>query len=83
MFGGGDAARVTGGQGPEKCYLEVAAGNCSEQLQRWYFDNRTGLCQPFTYTGCGGNDNNFNSTAYCYHACNASTGQYHIKYAYL
>lgn len=63
---------AAGDYGDEKCYQEMAVGNCSEQIQRWYFDNRTGLCQPFTYTGCGGNGNNFNSTAYCYHACNVS-----------
>jgi len=62
--------------GVEKCYLEMDVGNCSDQIERWYFDNRTGLCQTFTYSGCGGNANNFNSTAYCYHACNSTNGQY-------
>jgi hypothetical protein len=45
-------------------------GNCSDSIQRWYFNNRTGLCQSFIYRGCGGNANNFNSTMYCNMACN-------------
>jgi len=55
--------------GLERCYEPMAEGNCSEKTERWYFNYKTGLCQPFTYTGCAGNDNNFNSTEYCNHAC--------------
>lgn len=58
----------------EKCLLPVAEGNCSESIQRWFYNNKTGLCQAFVYRGCNGNANNFNSTAYCYHACNVSAG---------
>lgn len=53
----------------KRCYEEMDVGNCDKQIQRWYYNNRTGTCQPFTYTGCGGNGNNFNSTMYCHHAC--------------
>jgi len=69
------AVKIAESTYPDRCYLEMDQGNCSEQVQRWYFDNRTGLCQPFTYSGCGGNGNNFNTTMYCYHACNVSQGQ--------
>jgi len=55
-----------------RCYHGMAVGNCGEQIERWYFNYKTGLCQPFTYTGCGGNDNNFNSTEYCNHACDGA-----------
>jgi hypothetical protein len=61
----------------EKCLLPVEPGNCTEHIQRWFFNNRTGLCQPFIYTGCNGNNNSFNSTAYCYHACNVSADGFH------
>ena len=61
--------------GLERCYEPMAEGNCSEKIERWYFNYKTGLCQPFTYTGCAGNDNNFNSTDYCNHACQRAAGR--------
>ncbi|KAK0398722.1 hypothetical protein QR680_002724 [Steinernema hermaphroditum] len=36
---------------------------------KFYFDVNTGVCQPFRYTGCGGNENRFDNAAKCRAAC--------------
>ncbi|TMS38341.1 hypothetical protein L596_005088 [Steinernema carpocapsae] len=36
---------------------------------KFYFDVNTGVCQPFRYSGCGGNENRFDSAAKCREAC--------------
>jgi len=61
----------------DKCYLPLAEGTCSDQILRWFYSNETGLCQTFLWSGCGGNENNFNSSMYCLHACNGTTGELH------
>ncbi|CAD6196460.1 unnamed protein product [Caenorhabditis auriculariae] len=48
--------------------------NAGPQRQMYYFVPAQGICQPFMYNGCGGNENRFNSSAECREACaNAST----------
>ncbi|CAD5222821.1 unnamed protein product [Bursaphelenchus okinawaensis] len=37
--------------------------------RRFYFDSRMGVCQPFNYLGCGGNDNNFETSKLCKSSC--------------
>ncbi|GBM67644.1 hypothetical protein AVEN_226016-1 [Araneus ventricosus] len=51
------------------CGLPVAVGNCSESLDRFYFDAEEEACDDFTYTGCGGNANNFVSQVQCEERC--------------
>ncbi|VDM81614.1 unnamed protein product [Strongylus vulgaris] len=36
---------------------------------RYYMDNETLSCLPFKYSGCGGNENNFESTSACHFKC--------------
>uniref|UniRef100_A0A8R1HL76 BPTI/Kunitz inhibitor domain-containing protein n=1 Tax=Caenorhabditis japonica TaxID=281687 RepID=A0A8R1HL76_CAEJA len=35
----------------------------------FYYDTRTKVCQPFLYTGCGGNDNRFATSKECRDTC--------------
>uniref|UniRef100_A0A3Q3NFT5 BPTI/Kunitz inhibitor domain-containing protein n=1 Tax=Labrus bergylta TaxID=56723 RepID=A0A3Q3NFT5_9LABR len=44
-------------------------GPCRARLSRWYFDHQEGRCAQFTYGGCGGNRNNFESEEYCMSVC--------------
>ncbi|CAB3406430.1 unnamed protein product [Caenorhabditis bovis] len=37
---------------------------------RFYFDSSSKTCRPFTYTGCGGNENNFKTRGECMTFCN-------------
>lgn len=55
--------------GPSLCALPEQAGDCDGALQRYYFDTSVQDCIPFTYGGCGGNANNFESREACETAC--------------
>lgn len=54
-----------------------ATGNCRAFIPSYFFDTQTGLCTSFTYTGCGGNDNNFSSEDECDLKCNGLQGPVH------
>ena len=46
-------------------------GLLASHLQRWYFNTKTARCEPFQYSGCRGNANNFRSAAACERASRA------------
>ena len=49
------------------CSLEVAPGPCKGAIPRYYYDGET--CTGFTYGGCLGNANNFESLVECQNEC--------------
>ncbi|VDD78973.1 unnamed protein product, partial [Mesocestoides corti] len=51
------------------CQLPLEQGNCLANFQRWGFDASRGRCVQFTYGGCGGNANNFESKEACEQRC--------------
>jgi papilin len=53
----------------EICNSNKVYGPCSENIKRWYLDIETHLCEEFTYSGCLGNDNNFESKDECQNYC--------------
>jgi len=55
------------------CDLPVDIGNCDESISRYYYSAETGNCQPFYYSGCAGNSNNYESYIACADACSRST----------
>nr|QKV49749.1 tissue factor pathway inhibitor 2 [Blarina brevicauda] len=54
---------------PSFCYSPKDGGLCSANVTRYYFNARNRECEAFTYTGCGGNDNNFVTVKDCQQAC--------------
>lgn len=54
---------------PAFCSLHKVRGHCTENLHRWYFNPFNGSCQSFTYSGCGGNPNNFETIDTCFVTC--------------
>ncbi|CAI5795547.1 actinia tenebrosa protease inhibitors-like [Podarcis lilfordi] len=44
---------------PAKCKLRPRYGKCHSVYRNFYFDTVSGRCKTFSYSGCGGNANNF------------------------
>jgi hypothetical protein len=69
----------TGGSsttGGEECNAPAETGNCEAAMPRWFHDPSTGVCRPFTYGGCGGNANNYQSLEDCQKACHGGSPNY-------
>lgn len=54
--------------------MKPEPGLCRAAFPRWFYNYKTGNCETFTYGGCGGNDNNYNSKESCIATC---TGKLH------
>ncbi|CDW53418.1 papilin [Trichuris trichiura] len=52
-----------------RCFHPKNAGTCTGQFRRWYYDELEEMCKAFTYSGCGGNGNNFESREVCMNTC--------------
>lgn len=56
----------------DACMLPYASGNCQERHRRYYYDRGYGVCSPFLYTGCDGNENNFETREDCESLCDGA-----------
>ncbi|HEX4335097.1 MAG TPA: BPTI/Kunitz domain-containing protein [Polyangiaceae bacterium] len=56
---------------PAACQLPVDIGSACNVPggTRYFFDASANVCKPFTYGGCGGNDNDFSSLQGCQNFC--------------
>jgi hypothetical protein len=77
--GGGDGGSSgqggAGGQAgmPARCTLPSAPGNCNAYFPAYFHNPKNGVCEPFVYGGCGGNDNRFETREECQAACPGGT----------
>ncbi|XP_004928080.2 spondin-1 [Bombyx mori] len=55
------------------CKLPMSVGHCRRYQERWFFDWPRKSCEPFGYSGCGGNDNNFRDRDECLSVCHKNT----------
>jgi hypothetical protein len=60
---------------PCGCTLPALVGPCTAVIPRWYHEYRSGACEEFTWGGCGGNDNNFETEDRCEIECIATCAQ--------
>jgi len=51
------------------CMMAEDAGTCEGHVSRWRWDQSRGECVMFTWSGCGGNSNNFNTKDKCVFRC--------------
>lgn len=62
----------------ESCRLSYEVGNCGEQLRRHYYNFEYGSCEEFTYSGCDGNPNNFETSEDCERHCSHVQGKFQL-----
>ncbi|XP_053607897.1 inter-alpha-trypsin inhibitor-like isoform X2 [Plodia interpunctella] len=51
------------------CRLQSAKGDCKDHMTRYYYNSDFDECHHFNYSGCNGNQNNFESHAECEQRC--------------
>ncbi|VDK66417.1 unnamed protein product [Anisakis simplex] len=51
------------------CRIERDSGPCTDPVTQWYFDPDEHVCKQFTYGGCRGNGNRFDSREQCEKRC--------------
>ncbi|XP_056610738.1 tissue factor pathway inhibitor a isoform X1 [Triplophysa dalaica] len=54
---------------PPVCMSPIDRGDCHGSERRFVYNPRTGRCQMFRYSGCGGNKNNFVLKRHCLKMC--------------
>ena len=59
---------------PDFCLLRPQKGRCRGYLSRYFFNPETGQCQSFSYGGCGGNANRFETLVDCFKVCALPNG---------
>jgi hypothetical protein len=47
------------------CHLPKKTGPCRGSFNKYFYNGATGQCERFTYGGCKGNENNFDTKAEC------------------
>ncbi|XP_066519664.1 kunitz-type protease inhibitor 2 [Hoplias malabaricus] len=58
----------------DRCRYQPDVGFCRAAFPRFYYDITSQMCRNFTYGGCAGNDNRFESLEECNAACSGVTG---------
>ena len=48
-------------------------GPCHRYTKRYYYNVTFEKCRPFNYSGCEGNNNNFESFLYCQDSCSEAS----------
>ncbi|XP_057655862.1 inter-alpha-trypsin inhibitor heavy chain H4-like isoform X1 [Diorhabda carinulata] len=54
------------------CQAPPVRGFCQYKYESWYYNSSTSKCQPFIYSGCGGNKNKFKTKKGCENVCSNS-----------
>ncbi|XP_032206418.1 kunitz-type protease inhibitor 3 isoform X1 [Mustela erminea] len=54
---------------PALCQLPPVRGPCRGLFYRYFYNDTSSECERFTYSGCQGNDNNFETAEICVRIC--------------
>nr|A7X3V4.1 RecName: Full=Kunitz-type serine protease inhibitor kunitoxin-Tel1; Flags: Precursor [Telescopus dhara]ABU68487.1 Kunitoxin-Tel1 [Telescopus dhara] len=60
---------VSGQDRPKYCDLPADSGPCRARKRHFYYNSRSNQCEEFTYGGCRGNENNFETKDKCHYTC--------------
>ena len=61
--------------GVDICNLPMKPGPCTENTPAWYYDPKDGTCAAFSYGGCEGNANRYESEEQCLRQCGSFKNQ--------
>lgn len=61
------------------CAQSLSIGNCKASIKRFYWNSVNKTCEKFTYSGCGANENNFETLAKCEAKCRLAPQTKEIK----
>ena len=61
--------QLTEGQAPDFCRLRPKEGMCRAAFFKYFYNPRSQNCEKFTYGGCDGNANNFDTHSDCMSTC--------------
>lgn len=76
---GSSAGTSSGGGSPvTACDAAPETGMCEAYIPSWYHEPSTGICRPFVYGGCGGNDNRYPTLEACQKACPSGNPNYDV-----
>jgi len=53
----------------DDCNQRKSIGHCRAAFPRWFYNKIEDKCEEFTYGGCGGNGNNFETEEECKSSC--------------
>ncbi|VDM98865.1 unnamed protein product [Thelazia callipaeda] len=59
---------------PSRCLKPKESGKCSETYPAYYYNLEMHRCEPFVYSGCGGNSNRFLTLRQCQSVCSKFSG---------
>jgi len=59
--------------------LPKKTGHCRALIYRYYYNDKTQLCEQFVYGGCGANENNFPHVEDCISRCTEATTQVEVQ----
>ncbi len=62
------------------CTDPFVVGPCRASFSRWYYDPLKKKCHRFTYGGCNGNENNFETSDKCMDDCSGVSGMNVLKF---
>ena len=56
----------------DRCTLQPETGPCRARVPSYFYNTTSGNCEQFTYGGCGGNNNRFQTAAECSAYCSSN-----------
>jgi Kunitz/Bovine pancreatic trypsin inhibitor domain len=72
----GMAGSADAGDLAQICQLPRDSGPCDAAIRAYWHNPTSGVCEPFTYGGCQGNANRFETAIACQVACRGGTPDY-------
>lgn len=70
---------AAGGAGSDACDLPIETGPCDASIFLFAYDKAAGKCRGFTYGGCEGNANRFQTIQACHQQCQTVTCPDHLQ----